>query len=141
MDTPSRQTLPELQIDERNQPFLDGARRGELMLPRCTACGRLLTPPASNCTACLGEELAWEAVDGGGEIFSFIEYHRAWNPEFTPFVPYNVSIIALDAGVRLMSTVVGPGSDELRVGARVQVAFEARGDDGGNVVPVFTLAP
>jgi uncharacterized OB-fold protein len=53
-------------------------------------------------------------------------------------VPYNVSQIDLDEGVRMISNVVGVANDALRIGMKLEVCFE---DIGENVrIPKFRPA-
>jgi uncharacterized OB-fold protein len=132
----SRPGLPEPLFDSQNAPYFDGARRGELLLPKCTTCAQLSAPPVSNCTNCFGTEMEWVPASGNGTVFSYIEYHRAWIPQFAPYLPYNVSIIELDEGPRLISNVV-PGETPVQVGQRVRAVFE---DRGSWKVPVFEVA-
>ena len=132
----SRPGLPEPLFDAQNAPYFDGARRGELLLPKCTTCGQLSVPPVSNCTNCFGTDMEWIPASGNGTVFSYIEYHRAWIPQFAPYLPYNVSIIELDEGPRLISNVV-PGETPVQVGQRVRAVFE---DRGSWKVPVFEVA-
>jgi uncharacterized protein len=133
-----RKGLPEPQLDERNAPFTAGADEHKLLLARCRDCQALMAPPVANCTTCLSDAIEWWESTGAGTVFSFIVYHRCWIPAFEPFMPYNVSIIELDDGPRILSNVLLGSDEQLRIGARVTVGFEQRGE--ASTVPVFTLA-
>jgi hypothetical protein len=50
-------------------------------------------------------------------------------------VPYAVTLIALEEGPHLMSSVINCAPDSVRIGMRVKVAF--RDFDDGAVLPVF----
>jgi uncharacterized OB-fold protein len=77
-----------------------------------------------NCSRCLGTDITWAPVSGRGTVFSFIVYHQGWLPGYRDAVPYNVAIIELDEGVRIISNVTGIAPDDLRIGQRVAVVYE-----------------
>ena len=65
----------------------------------------------------------WRVSDGAGTVYATTTIHRRGEE------PYDVSLIDLDEGFRMMSRVRGGGE----IGARVRVVFE----DG---LPVFEAA-
>jgi uncharacterized OB-fold protein len=130
----ARSDLPPPVLDDRNEAFIDGALHGKLLLPVCRNCGLLMAPPVANCWQCLSDEFDWRPAAGTGTVFSYIEYHRAWIKSFAPYVPYQVAIIELTEGPRLISNVLAPANEPVRIGQRVRVAFERR---GSSAVPVF----
>jgi uncharacterized OB-fold protein len=82
------------------------------------------------------ESFEWVSAKGGGRVYSYIEYHKAWTKEWNAHVPYVVAVIELDEGVRLISGLVRKsGGDLPQVGDRVEVAFQERAN--GTRVPVF----
>ena len=52
-------------------------------------------------------------------------------------VPYDVSLIDLDEGFRMMSRVVGVAAEAVRIGSRVVLEWEDREGEDGVPVPVF----
>ncbi|MNL61152.1 hypothetical protein D3C87_1850380 [compost metagenome] len=58
-------------------------------------------------------------------MLSTIVFHQVYHPAFAGDVPYNVSLIQLEEGPRLLSNVVGLPPSEVRVGDAVQAAFDA----------------
>ena len=64
------------------------------------------------------------ATERQGKIYSHIAYHRAWHPAYQDKVPYNVSLVDLDEGGRLVSNVVGCPPEEVKIGMKVEVIFE-----------------
>jgi uncharacterized OB-fold protein len=107
-----------------SQPFWDAVRRHELRLQRCQACGQFWFPPSNVCPECLSPAWAWELVSGRGTVFSFVVMHRAYHPGFKDALPYNVAVIELEEGPRLVSNVVDCRNEELYVGMPVEVAFD-----------------
>lgn len=124
-------------ITDVNRPFWDGCKDGRLMAQRCTRCGTLRYPAAAICPNCLSKDAEWRALNGRGEIFSFVVFHRGYHSYWAPRVPYNVAMIELDEGLRMFSNIVGTPNEELRVGQRVRVTFEQRAPD--LIVPVFEV--
>jgi uncharacterized OB-fold protein len=110
-------------------PFFDGARRGELMVQRCTACGSYRWPARELCGQCLSRQSEWTAVSGRGEIFSFNVMHQVYHPGFAGEVPYAVVLVKLAEGPKMTSNLVGVPPSQVRIGMPVKVVFERVSDD------------
>lgn len=106
--------------DPELHAFWDGTRSQELRLPRCQDCGTTFWFPRTTCPACLSERLEWNAASGTGEVHAVSVNHQ---PE-----KYAVALIDLDEGPRLMSNVVGIDPDDVEVGMRVRLTWEAMAD-------------
>jgi uncharacterized OB-fold protein len=63
-------------------------------------------------------------VSGRGTLFSYVIYHRPYHPGFKGELPYNVSIVELEEGPRMVTNIVGIANDELRIGMPVEVIFD-----------------
>lgn len=121
--------------DAISAPFFDGAREGKLMLQHCTACGMWSFPVRERCPHCFAAKLEWRAASGRGTLYTFAIMHQVMNPGFASHVPYNVSQIDLDEGVRMVANVVGTPNEQLRIGMKLEAVFE---DAGENVsIPRF----
>ncbi|MDY0074230.1 MAG: OB-fold domain-containing protein [Thauera sp.] len=121
-------------ISDDTRFFWEGIDAGKLMIQRCTSCQTLRHPPAPVCIKCHSFE--WDAIEssGKGQIYSFVVMHY---PEVPPFeYPNPVGLIELDEGVRLVAGLVGVTRDEVKIGQRVQVEFQAF-DDGELNLPMF----
>jgi uncharacterized OB-fold protein len=105
---------------EENAPFFDYLNAGELRLQRCGACGAWRYPPAHSCPECLTEGGDWTAVSGTGSVYSFIVVHQRYDAAFADDIPYNVAVVELDEGPRLVTNLVGCENSDLRVGMRVR---------------------
>ena len=125
-------------INDVNRPFWDACARGELRLQRCRSCGHLRYPAAIVCPECLSAETEWQAVSGGGKVFSFVVFQRAYHPAWEGRVPYNVALIELDEGPILLSNVIDVDNARLTVGLDVRIAF--RRLDEALSIPVFVPA-
>ncbi len=108
-----------------SRPFWDAARRHELMLPRCRACGRYHYYPRAVCPHCLSGDLAWERVSGRGTVYTFSVIHRGLKG-FPLGEPYVLAMVELDEGPRMMTNLVGiePDPATIRFGMPVEVVFE-----------------
>jgi uncharacterized OB-fold protein len=113
--------------------FWDGARRGELLIQRCTSCKTLRHPPGPGCASC--GSLDWDAVvaSGRGTVFSYAVHHYPPIPGFE--YPLLVALIELEEGVRLISNITGTEPDDVEIGMPVEVYFDGFGDD--LVLPQF----
>ncbi len=115
--------IPLPEPSERSAPFWDGCRRGELVLPRCPACGTFALRAFAVCARCHGTKLTWARTEGRGTLYSWTVVWRAPHPAFV--VPYAPAVVALDDGAYLLSAVVGCSPDDLAEAMPVEVAFHA----------------
>jgi uncharacterized OB-fold protein len=106
-----------------NRPFWEGTRDRKLRMQQCLSCGHLRYPINLVCPKCLSEETEWTTLSGRGEVFSFVEYYRAYHKGFADDIPYNVALIQLEEGPRMFSNVVGIETDKIEVGMPVEVVF------------------
>ncbi len=116
-------------------PYWQAAHQHELKLPRCDTCAKFHFYPRTACPYCGSTQLAWQDVSGNGEVYSFTAVHRAPSKGFEELVPYVVAVVALDEGPHLMTRLTSIDPDEVRIGLRVQVAFEKQDDE--TTLPVF----
>jgi uncharacterized protein len=120
-DKPFR-VLPRL--DDTNRHFWTGGEHGELRILRCQKCGYRLHPPGPVCPACLGAELAPEALSGRATVHTYTVNHQPWYPGLDP--PYVVAIVALPEqdGLRLTTNIVGCEPADVHIGMAVRVTFD-----------------
>jgi uncharacterized OB-fold protein len=126
---------PVPEITPELAPFFDAAKRHELVVQRCTACGALRFPARSACNQCMSREVAWVPVAGTGHVFSIAIMHQANHPAFEAELPYAVVVVELECGVRMISNVVGTPAGEITIGMPVEVVFEERSPEV--LLPVF----
>lgn len=104
-------------------PFYEAARRDELRLQRCTACGRFRHYPRPTCPACLSRDFAWERASGRGTVWTWTIVRGPTLPAFEPRLPYNVVDVLLDEGVHFVSEVLDCPADAIYPGMAVEVVF------------------
>ena len=121
--------IPE--ITETNRPFWESVKAHAMKLPRCNDCGKFHAPPRDFCPHCLSDNMTWTDIKGTGEVYSFVVMHQVFSPAFKDEVPYNVTMVQLDEGPRLVTNVQGP-NDQITVGDRVRVVYD-------DVTPEMTL--
>lgn len=91
--------------------------------------------PRYLCPKCWSTDLDWVEASGKGVVHSFSIIRRAPSAAFADRVPYVVALIDLDEGPRMMANVVREGALDTRIGDRVRVVFEDRGE--GSKIPQF----
>lgn len=118
-------------VDDASRPFFDGALEGRLMLRRCRVCGThmwpvggIRTPLRPRCIECFSGDLEWAPATGRGTLYSFALMHQVYHPAFAAEVPYNISVIELEEGVRMTASVTGCSNDQLWIGMPLEVTFE-----------------
>lgn len=128
--------LPLPTVTPLTEPYWTGLAEGELRHQRCGACSHVWLPAREECPCCLSDEVGWEASSGRGRLISWVVYHQASHPAFAERVPYNVAVVELDEGARLMTNVLGPLED-LAIELPVVLAIE---QEAGFSLPRFRLA-
>lgn len=114
--------LPVASLD--SQPFWEGCKKHELLIPRCQRCGTYNFFPRFFCTKCLSTEIEWLKSKGVGRIYTFTIIDRAGIPAFAEEVPYVLALVQLEEGVRMMSNIVQCRPEEAAIGMKVQVVFD-----------------
>jgi uncharacterized OB-fold protein len=120
-------------------PYWDAARERRLLIRKCNACGALHFMPRHLCPACWSDQLEWVEAKGTGSVHSFTIIRRAPMAAFAPRAPYVLALIDLDEGPRMMANVLGEDALSVRIGDRVKVTFEERGE--GAMIPQFQRVP
>ena len=92
---------------------------GRFLIQHCAACGKHVFYPRSICPHCWSERLEWVEPQGSGTVYSTTTVRR--KPEAGG--SYNVALIDLDEGVRLMSRVEGLPPTDVKIGMRVRAAI------------------
>jgi uncharacterized OB-fold protein len=110
-------------------PYWEGARRHELLVQRCSACGHVWHPPLPLCPACHSEVVAWIPVSGRGHVYTFTVVYHATHAGFADKVPYISALIELDEGPRILTNLRNCVEEDARVGMSVSVLFEELTDE------------
>jgi uncharacterized OB-fold protein len=129
--------LPDTE-DQEASPFWAGTARGELLVQKCSGCGRMRIPPRPMCPHCRSLANEWIPLSGKGRIWSFVVAHPPLLPAYAEFAPYNVITVEVDEdpSLRLVGNLVdsadgpinGVDSTTIQIGEPVRVVF-AKVDD------------
>jgi len=106
----SIETFPELGPDK---VFADYLGKGEFKLQLCADCERHIFYPRIVCPHCGSQNLAWVEASGRGVVYSTSV------PRGMPEGEYNISLIDLAEGPRMMSRVVGIEAEKVVIGMAV----------------------
>ncbi len=98
---------------------------GRFMIQKCGHCGAFVFYPRVLCTGCGASDLAWQAADGGGTVYSTTVVRRKADRGGD----YNVAIVELKEGPRLMSRVIDMPPTEVAIGMPVRADID-RGEGG-----------
>jgi uncharacterized OB-fold protein len=115
--------------------FWDGAQDHQVLLQRCRSCGYMWHPPGPRCPRCRLVEWEWRPATGKGSVYTYTVLRYAAHSAFAESVPYNVALVELVEGPRILSTIRRCPLSGLRVALAVDLAFEEAVD--GFVFPVF----
>lgn len=103
--------------------FWQGCAAGELRYQRCPACGAAQFHPRPFCAKC-GAAPQWAVSAGLGTVYAVTRVSRAPTPDFAALAPYDILLVDVDEGFRLMAH----GAPGLAIGDRVRVGFRRQGD-------------
>lgn len=126
---------PDVFVDTK--PFWDGAKAGKLVLQYCRDTGRFQHYPRPVSIYTGSRNLEWREVSGRGTIYACTVI-RVPGPGLDGRLPLPVVTVELDEGVRILGNIVGADPDSVRIGGRVELAFDPIGE--GVVNPAFRLA-
>lgn len=102
---------------------------GRLTFQRCEDCANAWLPPREHCPRCLSANWAWQEASGRARVISWVVYRRAYHPAFAERVPYNVVIVELDEGPRLISNVIDiDGAEGLAIDAPLTLVPDREGE-------------
>lgn len=110
-------------ITPLNKPHWDGLDEGELRYQRCGRCANAWLPAREQCPRCLSQDIGWQASTGRGRLISWVTYHQAVHPWFADRVPYNVAIVELEEGPRLITNILAR-TEELAIELPVVLSIE-----------------
>lgn len=104
--------------------------KGEFRIQRCDNCTTHVFYPRLLCPHCGSSRLSWTTPSGAGTVYSTTVMRR--RPESGG--DYNVSLVELNEGPRLMSRVEGVAPEDVKIGMAVRARIAAEGEEGFIVV-------
>ena len=95
--------------------YEDALGRGEIIYQACGDCGHVAFYPRLICPECGSTNVEFRPSAGKGEVYTRTVVHSR-NRD-----PYNVVLIDMDEGFRIMSTVEDAPNDDVQIGMRVEL--------------------
>ncbi|MEV0703563.1 Zn-ribbon domain-containing OB-fold protein [Saccharopolyspora sp. NPDC050389] len=137
--TPGIRRLLEAMKSNRNEAAVVGVddyfqrsiEAGKFVIPRCEDCGRHHFYPRILCPHCGSANLRWVEPSGRGTVHSTTAVHRRSGE------PYNVALVDLDEGPRLMTNVTGIEPAAVRIGMPVLAVIDTAAAAG----PLLVFEP
>lgn len=111
------------------ETYLAALAGNRFVIQRCDRCCEALFFPRQFCPTCLGTDLHWIEPGGRGTVYATTTVRLKQD------APYNVSLVDLDEGVRMMSRVESVAPDQVRIGMRVKLRLVPQ--DKGPALVVF----
>ena len=108
--------------------YLRHLAQGRFMLAHSRSSGLCVHPPRVAAPGSGETDLEWVPASGRGTVYSSTTVRCK-----PPAQDYNVVLIDLEEGPRLMSTVVGIAPAQVRIGMTVRACIEA-GEDGPRLI-------
>ena len=102
--------------------YRDKLAHGSFQIQRCSGCARHVFYPRVLCPHCGSDRLEWTAPSGRGTVYSTTVVRR----KASDGGDYNVALVDLEEGPRMMSRIVTVSPDAVRIGMNVK----ARVTDG-----------
>lgn len=98
------------------EPYWRHLASGTLHLNCCNDCGSSHHPPSPICPKCRSFNTGWKPASGRATLNSFAEARHPVHPLLEPQVPYTITLVDLEEGVRLVSGIPPGMSFDLQVG-------------------------
>ena len=129
--------VPRPNVFTRSEPFWAGTREGKLVLQYCTETGKFQHFPRPVSIYTGRRKLEWREVSGNGTIYACTVL-RVPGPGLEGRLPLCIANVDLDEGVRIIANVLGCQPGDMKIGARVKLAWDKLND--GAPYPAFALA-
>jgi len=125
-----------IEITDLDRPYWEAMAGGTLTFQQCRNCGHKWLPPREECPSCLSPDHDWTPASGRGKLVSWVVYHHSFNEITKDWIPYNVAIVELEEGPRLISNIVDAENDALEAGQTLRLQPTPRGNV---VLPCFSI--
>jgi len=131
MTTPGKRKIPrprpELSRDTRG--YWEALKNHQLVVQRCLECKEYRHHPRPMCPECHSLEFEWAPVCGRGTVYTYAIVTHPLHPHWTDEVPYNVVLVELEEGIRIVSNLVDCPNESIEIGMPVTVVFEDVSDE------------
>ena len=100
--------------------YRERLRAGCIEMQACEHCKRFCFPPRTHCARCGAQLLTWRAIAGTGSVYATTVVRQ--RPDRGP--DYNIALIEITEGARMMSRVEGVPPTAVRIGMSVRARIE-----------------
>jgi len=118
--------FPQPDITDTSRPFWDALNQGDLLFQECEHHHRWL-PFRDFCPTCLSDKLTVVKACGRAKLISWVIYNTSMHDAFKNELPYNVSLVQLEEGPKMMTNILIP-NEELRAEMPLQLRVVDRGE-------------
>lgn len=129
--------VPRENVFVDTRPFWEGIREGRLMLQYCTEAKKFQHYPRPVSIYTGRRTLEWRQASGKGSIYATTVV-RIPGPGLEGRLPLCVATVELDEGVRMIANILDCTPEQLKIGARVTLAWDTLSDE--QRYPAFRLA-
>ena len=105
--------------------YQEALKAGKFLIQKCDRCGAHIHYPRLLCPSCGSDKISQIEASGGGTVYSTSVVRQ--RPERGG--DYNLALIDLDEGPRLMSRVEGIEPAEVTIGLKVKAKIDTPSDD------------
>ena len=106
---------------EVNRPFLEGWRRGKLLIQRCADCSMFVFFPRELCPHCWCSDMKWVEAKGTGEVVSHSLVYSHVTEPFVSEAPVVLAEIRLSEGLTLLARILVDLSASIASGMPVEL--------------------
>ena len=111
-------------ITPANAPYWESLKQGVISYSQCV-CGHRWLPPRPQCPSCLGTDWKWVGAAGRARLVSWVVYRTAYHEAFAAELPYNVALVELEEGPRLITNIIDcPDGRGLAAGMALELAVQ-----------------
>lgn len=104
--------------------YLAALAAGRFQLQRCAECAQAVFYPRCVCPYCGAARLEWMEPSGDAVVYSTTVVHR----KAEQGGDYNVCLVDLEEGARMMGQVVSLPAAQVRIGMPVRARIEGQGE-------------
>ena len=134
---PAGRPVPKPNVYIDTTPFWNGVKAGKLVLQYCPETKQFQHYPRPVSIYTGKKNVEWREVSGKGTIYACTVI-RIPGPGLEGRLPLCVATVDLDEGVRFIGNVLNCAPEDLKIGARVKLAWDKLNDETN--YPAFELA-
>ncbi|HEX7063238.1 MAG TPA: Zn-ribbon domain-containing OB-fold protein [Woeseiaceae bacterium] len=133
----SRRRIPPRNRFVDTEAFWRGTEEGKLVLQYCPETGRFQHFPRPLSLYTGKRNLEWREVSGRGSVYAVTVLRTPSLGAAEERLPLVLATVELDEGVRILGNVINAAPDQVRIGARVRLAWDEIAE--GVRYPAFEL--